>query len=62
MAIIDNSFVRVTINGTLGRSHSQIIPLELLFDFMAASKYAPQTLEKEIVITDLDNNLIRTIR
>lgn len=61
MAIIDNSFINVTINGTSGGSHSQIIPLELLFDFIVASGYKPQTLEKEIVITDLDNNLIRKI-
>ena len=61
MAIIDNSFISVTINGTSGGSHSQVIPLELLFDFMVAIGYKPQTSEKEIVITDLDNNLIRKI-
>ena len=61
MAIIDNNFINVTINGTSGRSHSQIIPLELFFDFIVASGYKPLTLEKEIVITDLDNNLIRKI-
>ena len=58
MAINDNSFVNVTVKNISDESFTQVIPLELLWDFIISSGFVPLS-TKEIIVTDLKDTLIR---
>jgi hypothetical protein len=60
----DNSFINLTLRSYILNEtpYTQTIPVELLGNFIIASGYDPLQSNREIKITDLENNHIRTVK